>query len=195
MARRIFDFDDPDRFVTGAVGAPGQRTFFLQAAQGARLASVVLEKMQVALLADRVVALLAELGRRGRLTDPDDEAAGDDERPLDEPLREDFRVGDMAIAWDDGQGLLVIEVRSMSEEEDEEEEEEEDEEEPAWVADDAPEGPDLLRVHLRPTMARGFVERTVRVVGAGRPPCPFCGSPLARTGHLCPRRNGTAYLH
>lgn len=188
MVRRIFDFDDPDRFVTGTVGPAGERTFFLQAAQGTRLASVVLEKVQVALLADRVVALLAELRRRGLLVDQGDEAAGDDERPLDEPLREDFRVGDMAIAWDEGQGLLVIEVRSISEEDD-------DEDEPAWVADDAPDGPDILRVHLRPAMARGFAERAVRVVDAGRPQCPFCGSPLARTGHLCPRRNGTAYLH
>ena len=54
MPRRFFIFDDPDRFVTGTVGSPGRRTFFLQAIQGQRIASVALEKVQVALLADRI---------------------------------------------------------------------------------------------------------------------------------------------
>ena len=65
MPRRFFLFEDPDRFVAGTVGRPGQRTFFLQALQGGRIASVALEKVQVAVLADRVAAILAELERRG----------------------------------------------------------------------------------------------------------------------------------
>ena len=31
MARQVFLFDPPERFVAGTVGEPGQRTFFLQA--------------------------------------------------------------------------------------------------------------------------------------------------------------------
>ena len=65
MARRIFVFDDPDRFVAGAIGPPGQRAFFLQAVEGRRVTSVSLEKVQVALLADRVAAIVAELQQRG----------------------------------------------------------------------------------------------------------------------------------
>jgi uncharacterized repeat protein (TIGR03847 family) len=190
VARRIFDFDSPDRFVTGTVGEPGQRTFFLQASQGIRLASVVVEKVQVALLADRVAALLAEVRRRGLLPDAPDEPVGDDERPLDEPLREEFRVGTMTIAWDAGASQLVVEARSASDEDDEEAEEDEED-----VPDDAPEGPDVMRVRLSPAMARGFAQRAARVVAAGRPPCPFCGQPLDRGGHLCPRRNGANYVH
>ena len=37
----VHGFDPPERFVAGTVGAPGQRTFFLQAREGARLVSVV----------------------------------------------------------------------------------------------------------------------------------------------------------
>ena len=44
MARHIMDFDLPDRFATGTVGEPGDRTFFLQAVQGRRVVSVMLEK-------------------------------------------------------------------------------------------------------------------------------------------------------
>ena len=65
MPRRIYDFGVPDRFVTGTVGQPGHRTFFLQARKGSALVSVVIEKVQVQVLAERVALLLAEIGRRG----------------------------------------------------------------------------------------------------------------------------------
>jgi len=28
------------------------------------------------------------------------------------------------------------------------------------------------------------------VVASGRPPCPLCGQPLDKQGHICPRKNG-----
>ena len=34
MARQIFMFDKPSRFIAGTVGEPGDRTFFLQATDG-----------------------------------------------------------------------------------------------------------------------------------------------------------------
>ncbi|NUU22602.1 MAG: DUF3090 family protein, partial [Streptomycetaceae bacterium] len=48
MPRQVFLYDPPDRFIAGTVGEPGQRTFFLQAIEGARVTSVALEKAQVA---------------------------------------------------------------------------------------------------------------------------------------------------
>ena len=51
-------------------------------------------------------------------------------------------------------------------------------------------GPDLFRVRISADAARAFVDRAMRVVQAGRPPCPLCGAPLDRGGHICPRRNG-----
>ena len=51
--------------MAGTVGQPGDRTFFLQARDGVRVVSVVLEKVQVAVLADRLGELLSELERRG----------------------------------------------------------------------------------------------------------------------------------
>ncbi|MEO7118386.1 MAG: DUF3090 family protein [Candidatus Limnocylindrales bacterium] len=179
MARRIIVFEQPDRFVCGTVGEPGNRTFFLQTVQGPRVTSVVLEKVQVAVLADRLGHILGELERRG-VKDADAPAIVDLERPLDEPLREEFRVGTIALAWDDDDGVLTVEARAQTE----------DEEEDTDVEDDDEDGPDLVRVSLSPPVARGFVERAARLLDAGRPPCPFCGEPLDPQGHLCPRRNG-----
>ena len=65
MVRRIYSFEDPDRFVAGAIGQPGSRTFFLQAREGERITTVVVEKIQVAVLAERLTSLLAEVRSRG----------------------------------------------------------------------------------------------------------------------------------
>ena len=64
MAGQLFDFEFPDRFVAGTVGQPGERTFYLQATAGARVVSVALEKVQVALLAEKLEELLDEVRRR-----------------------------------------------------------------------------------------------------------------------------------
>jgi uncharacterized repeat protein (TIGR03847 family) len=45
-------------------------------------------------------------------------------------------------------------------------------------------------VRLDAAKARAFVERSTRVIGAGRPSCPFCGQPMDPDGHLCVRANG-----
>ncbi len=193
MARRIYDYGLPDRFVAGTVGQPGNRTFFLQARRGGSLVSVVLEKVQVQVLAERMALLLAELARRGIRVPEALSPADDDTSPLDEPLVEAFRVGTMTIAWDGESDEIVVEARARDEDDDDEEEEEEEEGESIEVADDDPSGPDLVRVRLTPIRARAFVERALRTVAAGRPPCPVCGQPLDPGGHLCPRRNG--YVH
>jgi len=193
MARRIFQFDTPDRFVCGTVGPPGNRTFFLQVVEGKRLVSVKLEKVQVAVLAQRLGEILTELQRRGVRGAEASTPRGDDERPLDEPLREEFIVGTLTIGWDGDDSVMVLEALSqLPEDDDEDDDEADDDDEGVQLAidDDAPVGPDVVRVRLEPELALGFVRRSARVLAAGRPVCPFCGEPLNPEGHICPRRNG-----
>ena len=188
MTRRIIDFDIPDRFATGTVGELGDRTFFLQAVQGLRVTTVLLEKEQVAVLADRVLAVIDEVERRGLAAVDAGPAGALDERPLEQPLQEEFRVGTMIIAWDEDIDRLIVEARSMTfdagagdvalRDGDEDDED---------IPDDAPIGPDVLRVRLTPFMAQQFARRANSVVAGGRPTCPFCGQVLERTGHFCSR--------
>jgi uncharacterized repeat protein (TIGR03847 family) len=190
MPRRRYIFDPPDRFVAGAIGEPGDRAFFLQAREGRRVVSVALEKVQVAVLAERLGALLDELGRRGvaevESSEPDPEAgmaeAGDDAGALDEPLNEAFRAGSLTLGWDGGAGRVLVEARAQDEDGEAIDPDEDD--------DEDEDGPDLLRVRMTAAAARGFVARAARVVAGGRPPCPLCGAPLDPLGHICPRRNG-----
>ena len=169
--------------MAGTVGRPGDRTFFLQARDGARVVSIVLEKAQVAVLADRLGDLLAELDRRGV------EAAAegvvkvvDDVAPLDEPINEAFRAGSLTLGWDVDDELVLVEARAQSEDGEPIDPDEDD--------DEDEDGPDLLRVRMTAAAARSFVARAARIVAAGRPPCPLCGAPLDPQGHICPRRNG-----
>lgn len=187
MTRRLFLFDTPDRFVTGTIGEPGNRTFFLQARHGSRIVSVSLEKIQVAALAERLDALLDELERRGIESAGPDGTSTRDALPLDEPLNEAFRATTLSLGWDGTADLVLVEARAGSEDD---EEDEDDEATMVVESDDDPDGPDLLRVRLSASAARGFVERALRVLSSGRPPCPLCGEPLDPQGHLCPRRNG-----
>ena len=188
MPRRRYIFDPPDRFVAGTIGEPGDRTFFLQAREGSRVVSVVLEKVQVAVLAERLGALLDELDLRG-IAGVEDATVGvtvdvdpDDEAPLDEPLNEAFRAGSLTLGWDGGAERVLVEARAQDEDGEAVDPEDDDDED-----DD---GPDLLRVRMTATAARSFVARATNIVAAGRPPCPLCGAPLDPQGHICPRRNG-----
>jgi len=171
--------------VAGTVGQPGDRTFFLQARDGVRVVSVVLEKVQVAVLADRLGELLSEIERRGIEAEEAAERATSsavDTGPLDEPLNEAFRAGSLTLGWDGDAERVLVEARAQSEDGDEIDPDEDD--------DEDEDGPDLLRVRMTADAARSFVERAVRIVASGRPPCPLCGQPLDPAGHLCPRRNG-----
>jgi uncharacterized repeat protein (TIGR03847 family) len=182
----VYYYDPPDRFVAGAVGQPGERIFYLQATSSGRVTSVVLEKFQVSLLAERIDELLDEVLRRtGGPGDSLDLPAGPaDDKPLDLPLMEDFRVGAIALAWDGDGGMVVIEAQEESEEPVEP------------LAEDIPvDGPGVLRVRITPSAARAFARRAARVVQAGRPPCPLCGLPLDTDGHVCPRQNGHRASH
>src|SRR5919106_5162265 len=179
MSRVIHVFRQPERFVAGTVGEPGDRSFYLQAIEEARTVSVLLEKQQVSVLAERITALLQEVARRFGSDVPT--GAGDpDADPLAVPLEEEFRVGTMGLGWDADSRTIVVELLAVSEEEVDE----------SVVLDDGEEGPDALRVFLSPMQARAFADRAERVVSAGRPPCPLCAEPLAPEGHVCVRLNG-----
>jgi uncharacterized repeat protein (TIGR03847 family) len=180
MARQVFSYDLPERFVVGTVGEPGQRTFYLQARAAGVSTSVSLEKQQVLTLAERVEELLDEVLRRSAGTAPVPAVAPaelDDLEPLDSPVAEEFRVGAMALSWDGESERVVIEAGAVTGEEDVD-------------LDDDEDGPDLLRVILTGAAARAFAKRALSVVSAGRPPCPFCELPLDPEGHICPRQNG-----
>jgi uncharacterized repeat protein (TIGR03847 family) len=136
MPRAIHVFRTPDRFVAGTVGQPGNRTFYIQAVGDSRVVSVVLEKQQVAVLAERIGALLLEVNRRFGTPVPPEPAEVDDLNPLVTPVDAEFRVGTMGLGWDSEAQTVVVELLAVTDAEFD----------ASVVLDDTDEGPDAVRV-------------------------------------------------
>jgi uncharacterized repeat protein (TIGR03847 family) len=180
MTPIIYEFNPVERFVAGTVGAPGERTFFIQARTGSRVVSVVVDKSQVIALGERTKIMLREIKK----TDPTIvvKSFEIDDAPLEQPIFEEFRAGVIAMAWDAENSKIVYELRDMAGSDGDSEEE--------VVFDERGLSVDLLRVHVSPTQAASFSKRCLSLASAGRMPCPFCGIPIDPSGHLRPRANG-----
>ena len=169
-----YDYDlEPLSFLTvGTQGPPGQRTFYLQAAQGAQVVSLEFEKQQAMALA---------VGLRRLLANIEDEAPGAISKreasrgnlALLQPVTPVFRIGSLGIGVDEAQERVLLVVRAFG-----------PEDEPAQTA----------RFVASIEQVLALVEHIPAVVEKGRPECPACGEPMDPEGHRCPRRNGHAHV-
>ena len=172
------NFNEVDRFTVGTVGVPGDRTFFLQIRFESTLLSTSIEKSQVAAISERLQYMLKEirqihpLAPRPQLTR--------DSLPIETPVEDEFRVGSIAIFYDEESSKIQIDLRELNLSDDEE-----DDDETLQIND-----VEIIRIFITPTQALSFHDRAELVIAAGRQPCPFCGGPLDIRGHLCPRANG-----
>ncbi len=191
MSRIINSFESVDRFVTGTVGQPGERAFYIQARYSGTLVTVAIEKTQAQALVERLQILLIEIRKNKELETPQNLISVKDDQPLESPIEEDFRVGVMAITWLNAEAKIMIEAQAISQQltfNDSDGKVEDGD--PKLIPDDDLAGPDLLRVKLSIAQIKEFIIRTLAVIEAGRAPCTFCGIPIDPNGHLCPRANG-----
>jgi uncharacterized repeat protein (TIGR03847 family) len=189
------EFDPVDSIAAGAVGEPGARAFYIQAEKDGQVLSVLVEKQQVAMLAERVRILLDQVA--AQLTE------GGDDVPV--PLTPDagelrgdpvplFRAVAIGIGFDPSRRLVVLELheRPVADDDDDDDEAEDDgPDETPPLAGDEDEGY-LARLYFTAAQARAMATRGTAAVERGRPPCPLCGGPLDPSGHICPRLNGHA---
>jgi uncharacterized repeat protein (TIGR03847 family) len=176
------DLDPVTRLTADAVGEPGQRTFLIQAASEAEQVTLLVEKEQVRLLAERLIAWLPELAAERPENPEEVRAAEAGDLSLAEPTEPDFRVGQLAITYDpDRDRIVVIATELLPDLGDDEQEEAEAllEREPREV-----------RLWVTRPQLRVLARHGTQVVERGRPPCPLCGNPLDPSGHICPAQNG-----
>jgi uncharacterized repeat protein (TIGR03847 family) len=170
MARHI-ELNPVTHLTIGAVGPPGQRTFYLQGSQGTHNISLIMEKEQARVLANSFDAILEELSERDALDPPETEQLWSDMR-LREPIEELFRIGNMGLGYNEDTDQIVLVAYELVDE---------DEEANAvsfWTT----------RSHVR-----ALAKHTMEVVKAGRPICGNCGQPIDEDGHFCPQRNGHSH--
>ncbi len=149
-----------DRITVATLGPPGQRTFLLQARQGAEVLTLKMEKAQVAALAQYLGKLLEELPPPGHLPE---------ELELEEPHDPAWVVGTLGLSYDEDEDRVVLVAEEA-------------------VSED--EVGATARFGASREQVAALAIRGTQLVVAGRPPCPLCGYPLDPAGHACPRTNG-----
>jgi probable phosphoglycerate mutase len=168
-ANIVHDLNPVTRVTVGAIGEPGQRTFFLQGRQGVTLVSLLTEKEQMNSLAQGVTDLLTRLGEKMDLPTE----TGEYDLALELPAESLFRIGQLGLGYDQESDLLVIVAYAIPETEDQE-------------------SVDVVRFWATRDQMRALARHVTEVVAAGRPICVLCGRPIDPEGHFCPRRNGHA---
>jgi uncharacterized repeat protein (TIGR03847 family) len=176
------ELDRVDRITAGAVGEPGERTFYLQARTGTELVTLIIEKQQVELLSASILDILSRVGKETG------EGPSDEELELEEPLEPVWRVGRLSIGYEEENDRMVLELEELVPEDEEEEDEGESEEQQAEVPD-LPE-PDRIRMWATREQMLALSRHGAAVALAGRPRCEFCGNPIDPEGHTCPAMNG-----
>lgn len=99
MPSESFEFSEPDFFVVGAIGEPGNRVFYLQAGQHEVIVSLRCEKQHVAALAHHLDELFADLPP----TVPDPQS-----RQLREPIETTWLLGSLAFGFDPSNDRIMI---------------------------------------------------------------------------------------
>jgi len=171
-----FELDPVTRIAAGAVGEPGERIFYLQARSADQVVTLLVEKEQVRALAVSIAQMLEALPDP---QEPEEEISPDD-ADLEEPLLPEWRVGPMALHYDESSDRIVL-IASEAIPVDEEN----PEPDPEAVTDAA-----TARFVATRAQARALAEHAESVVEAGRPRCRFCGFPMGPEGHVCPAMNG-----
>lgn len=124
MANPIIELDPVTHITAGALGKPGQRTFFIQAEKGLERVTLVCEKEQVQALADAVDEMVMNLEQEFGLARHEDLKVDEDAMQVKEPAEPLFRVGAMGLGYDANRDKILLVAQEAVGEEDEDEERE-----------------------------------------------------------------------
>lgn len=157
-------------FITiDTIGPPGQRTFYLQAAQEDTLITLIIEKEQAAAMVIAISGVLERLGE----AEGEPEPGGLD---LIQPVEPLFRVGQLGLGYDQIRDMLVVVAKELTTEE---------KQRGAQV-----------RIWASRAQMAALAHKAAIVVASGRPTCLLCGEPInPDEEHVCVRGNGRKRLY
>ena len=158
---RSFDLPDVDAFVAGTVGPAGQRVFFIQAVAGTEVVTLKVEKQQVSALAEYLANMLTDLPEPPAETIPQ-------AMTLTTPVDAEWAVSQMGVAYVESRDRVALWADQLI------------------LDDDDDSAPATGRFQLTRGQVVAFVAHAQELVGAGRPPCPYCDAPLNDGANWCP---------
>jgi len=164
------EFGPVTRLQADAVGRPGQRAFRLLIEGPAGSACLWVEREQLQALAMLIEQLLTgwpAIQIRGVPPAPNTGPSPASEFPTSPDI--DFRVGQLALGFDESKSLYVLLAHS--------------------VESEAGQNADFTCQATRAQL-RALSESILPLLAAGRPRCPMCEAPLGSGKHRCARGNG-----
>lgn len=195
-----FDFDEVDAFTVGAIGRPGERTFFLQVRRGGTRVTLKCEKQQAAAIAEHLRRILHDLPAP---TEKPLSAAME----LTTPVEPVFVLGTVGLGYDPSSDRVLLQLEEVvpfipgiDDDLDDDASDlddlgalvdldEELEDEFGELGLDLDDERGAVRVFVTRDQAHAFCAHTDSVVAAGRPPCIWCNRPVDPDGHPCVRMN------
>lgn len=175
MPRIDLDVNPVDSITTDAIGKPGERVFFLQATSENQVYTLLLEKIQVLSLATGLEEFFADLTQRypnlSLITSEIDEEKMHIHAPV-EPL---FRVGDLAIAYDEEDDRVILIAHEI------------------LGGEQHVEDVSVIRFWCTRDQMIHLGAWGADIASRGRPICPLCGQPMDPEGHFCPKKNGHSH--
>jgi uncharacterized repeat protein (TIGR03847 family) len=174
----FFEFENPESFATGAIGRPGERTFYLQVTAEGRTISVKCEKQQVLAIATYLREMLADMPLP---TNTPSESVAE----IRSPVEEDFVLGSVGLGIDRASSRMLVQLEEMQFVEDDDD----DIFDLLDDDDDDESSSSLVRALITPEQALAFCNHAESIVSAGRETCRWCGFPMDAGKHICPRMN------
>ena len=164
------DLKPVTHITTDAIGAPGQRVFYLQGIKDKQVVSLIIEKYQLQTLTIGVEQFLAEIQHRVPTLEDASTHFNEAAMQIHPPVEPLFRVAEFGLSYDGEKDLVALIAREMPSQT----------EEPGQV----------VRYWCTRAQIRAMVHWGMEVVSRGRPLCPQCGQPMDPEGHFCSRKNG-----
>ncbi|MCJ7584924.1 MAG: DUF3090 domain-containing protein [Anaerolineales bacterium] len=174
MPRLELDLNPVSHISADAIGAPGQRIFYIQGWQESdpQPVTIIIEKIQLQSLAVGIEQFQAEIAKQNPNLP---QASADYLEPqmhISPPVDPLFRVGEIGMGYDRDNDLVVLLMREI-------------------VLEGAdPENAAVVRFWCTRSQARAMARWGAEVASRGRPLCPQCGGPMEPEGHFCPKKNG-----
>jgi len=175
MPESTFELNPVSHITSGYVGQPGRRVFYLQARGDAELVTFLIEKQQLEALATGIEQFLTEVKEKfPNLSD----SVGDfkpQDMELQKPIDPAFRVGQMGLAYDEHNDLVVLVAQEVVVE--------------GRTAEDS----GSARLFATRSQVLALSRHSLEIIKQGRPICGNCGQPIDPSGHFCPKRNGHSH--
>ncbi len=172
MPRFEIDVDPCDHLTADAIGAPGQRVFYIHAWQAAKTVTIIIEKIQLQTLAVGIERFLADLARQHPELDQASTDYVEEKMRINPPVEPIFRAGEIGLGYDREKDMVIIVTREI------------------LLENQEPEDAAVIRFWCTRHQAQALARWGQDVVQRGRPICPQCSEAMEPEGHFCPKKNG-----